>query len=43
MEELLQRGREGGAGALAAIEEQVEDENIKSFLRMEIRLRTGKD
>lgn len=43
VEELLQRGREGGAGALAAIEEQVEDENIKSFLRMEIRLRTGKD
>ncbi|NXB92199.1 OXLD1 protein, partial [Vidua chalybeata] len=43
VEELLERHRDGGAQALAAVEQHVEDENIKMILRMEIRLRAGKD
>ncbi|NXD31080.1 OXLD1 protein, partial [Spelaeornis formosus] len=43
VEELLQRHRDGGAQALAAVEKHVEDENIKMILRMEIRLRAKKD
>ncbi|KAM6111111.1 LOW QUALITY PROTEIN: oxidoreductase-like domain-containing protein 1 [Pterocles gutturalis] len=39
VEELLERCGDGGAQAMAAVEEHVEDENIKMILRMEIRLR----
>ncbi|NXR25606.1 OXLD1 protein, partial [Cinclus mexicanus] len=43
VEELLELHRDGGAQALAAVEQHVEDENIKMILRMEIRLRARKD
>ncbi|NXI11903.1 OXLD1 protein, partial [Irena cyanogastra] len=43
VEELLERHRDGGAQALAAVEQHVEDENIKMILRMEIKLRARKD
>ncbi|NXA48648.1 OXLD1 protein, partial [Nothocercus julius] len=43
MEELLRRHRDGGERALAALDEHVQDENIRAILKLEIRLRMKKD
>ncbi|KAM9371309.1 oxidoreductase-like domain-containing protein 1 [Phaethornis superciliosus] len=43
VEEVLEQCRDGGQRALEAVEQQVEDENLKMILRMEIRLRTKRD
>ncbi|MEE6506884.1 hypothetical protein FKM82_007889 [Ascaphus truei] len=42
-EELLGRYKDGGEMALRAVEEQIDDENIKMFIKMEIRFRMNRD
>ncbi|XP_075702955.1 oxidoreductase-like domain-containing protein 1 [Rhinoderma darwinii] len=39
-EELLELYKDGGERALDALEKQIDDENIKMFIRMEIRFKT---
>uniref|UniRef100_A0A5F8GAM0 Oxidoreductase-like domain-containing protein n=1 Tax=Monodelphis domestica TaxID=13616 RepID=A0A5F8GAM0_MONDO len=39
VEELLQHYKDGGAKALAAVDEHIQDENIKTFIKMEIQFR----
>ncbi|XP_030064420.1 oxidoreductase-like domain-containing protein 1 [Microcaecilia unicolor] len=38
-EDMLQYYQDGGEKALAALEEHIQDENIKTFIKMEIKLR----